>query len=71
MSHHDEHQNEQNKHGDEHEDGASVSEGGSGALNADTALGGADAVPDTPDINDTGEADGIDISEQSQEDEGR
>lgn len=28
-----------------------VSEGGSGALNPDTSLGGADSVPDTPDVN--------------------
>ncbi|WP_151524032.1 hypothetical protein [Serinicoccus kebangsaanensis] len=31
-----------------------VSEGGSGALNSETAHGGADAVPETPDTNDTG-----------------
>jgi hypothetical protein len=62
MSHHDDQQ------GKDHPEGGTVSEGGSGTLNADAALGGADAVPDTPDINDTGEADGIDISEQSQED---
>lgn len=50
-------------HGHDHQDGhdhqheqessgGTVSEGGSSALNADTALGGADAVPETPDVND-------------------
>ncbi|CAN7200405.1 hypothetical protein [Knoellia sp. LjRoot47] len=29
-----------------------VSEAGSAGLNPDTALGGADSVPDTPDVND-------------------
>ncbi|SOC51450.1 hypothetical protein [Ornithinimicrobium cerasi] len=66
MNHHDDGQQH------EHEgDGTTVSEGGSGALNADTALGGADAVPDTPDINDTGEGDGVDTSEQGQGDGSR
>lgn len=38
----------------DHDDGGgTLSEGGSGALNADTALGGADSVPDTPDVNDS------------------
>jgi len=36
------------------EQGGTVSEGGSGALNQETAQGGADAVPETPDTNDTG-----------------
>jgi hypothetical protein len=62
MSHHDD------QHGHDHQDegtegGAAVSEGGSGALNSETALGGADSVPDTPDINDTGEGDAVDTSE--------
>lgn len=66
MSHHDE---QRDHHDDEDQPGGgTVSEGGSSSLNADTALGGADAVPDTPDINDTGEADRIDISEPGQED---
>lgn len=47
----------------EGEDGQ-LSEGGSGTLNADASLGGADAVPDTPDVNDTGEGDGVDTAEQ-------
>lgn len=33
--------------------GGTISEGGSGALNADTAQGGADSVPDTPGTNNT------------------
>lgn len=35
--------------------GSAVSEGGSGALNSESSLGGADSVPDTPDTNDTSE----------------
>ncbi|MFK5584065.1 hypothetical protein [Serinicoccus sp. LYQ131] len=45
----------QDGHDHQHEQessGGTVSEGGSSALNADTALGGADAVPETPDVND-------------------
>lgn len=38
------------------QDGA-VSEGGSGKVNVEAALGGADSVPDTPDSNDRGEGD--------------
>ncbi|MDQ3359101.1 MAG: hypothetical protein M3424_01815 [Actinomycetota bacterium] len=34
--------------------GGQVSEGGSGALNQETAQGGADAVPGTPDVNNPG-----------------
>ncbi|WP_298891380.1 hypothetical protein [uncultured Serinicoccus sp.] len=34
--------------------GGTVSEGGSGSLNEETIRGGADAVPETPDTNDTG-----------------
>ncbi|WP_022922893.1 hypothetical protein [Ornithinimicrobium pekingense] len=48
--------------------GGTVSEGGSGGLNADTALGGADSVPDTPDVN-TEVSDAVDINESSQEGE--
>lgn len=43
--------------------GGQVSESGSSSLNAETALGGADSVPDTPDVNDTGEGDAIDTRE--------
>lgn len=43
------------------------SEAGSSMANPDTSLGGADAVPDTPDINDTGEGDAIDTAEQGDE----
>ena len=52
----------------EGQDGRTVSEGGSGALNADTSLGGADSVPDTPDVN-TRVSDAVDINEPSQEGE--
>jgi hypothetical protein len=38
--------------------GGQVSEGGSGALNQETAQGGADAVPDTPDGNNSGGSSG-------------
>lgn len=31
--------------------GGQVSEGGGGSMNEETAVGGADAVPDTPDVN--------------------
>ena len=34
--------------------GGTVSEGGSGSLNEETIRGGADAVPETPDTNDSG-----------------
>ncbi len=45
---------EENQPGDDEGDGSgegSVSEAGSAALNPDTSLGGADSVPDTPDVN--------------------
>lgn len=48
------------------EQGGTVSEGGSAALNADTSHGGADSVPDTPDVN-TEISDEVDTNEQSQE----
>ena len=40
--------------GDDQGDGSgegTVSEAGSAAVNPDTSLGGADSVPDTPDVN--------------------
>ncbi len=49
-------------------EGGTVSEGGSGGLNADTSLGGADSVPDTPDVN-TAISDAVDVNEESQEGE--
>lgn len=70
MSHHDSDQDQQHgedqdqhgqgdgrEHGSGEDQGQSpaVSEGGSGALNAESSLGGADSVPDTPDTNDTSE----------------
>lgn len=48
----------------EDEEGRSVSEGGSGSLNAETARGGADSVPDTPDVN-TEINDAVDTSRPS------
>jgi hypothetical protein len=74
MTHHDtsqphDHDHEHDAAGDG-QDGT-LSEGGSGSLNADTALGGADSVPDTPDVNDTGEADSIDTSEPGPEADAR
>lgn len=47
--------------------GGTISEGGSSALNAGTSHGGADSVPDTPDVN-TEISDTVDANEQSQED---
>ncbi|AXH97418.1 hypothetical protein [Ornithinimicrobium avium] len=49
----------------EDQDGTAVSEGGSGALDPGTALGGADSVPDTPDVN-TEISDAVDINESSE-----
>lgn len=54
----------------EEQGGGTVSEGGSSALNADTSHGGADSVPDTPDVN-TEIGDTVDINEESQEDGGQ
>ena len=39
-----------------------VSEAGSSALNPETALGGADSVPDTPDVNDPDEGGSTDVN---------
>ncbi len=50
------------------EEGA-VSEAGSSALNAETALGGADSVPDTPDVNDPVEGGSTDLNEPGDESE--
>jgi hypothetical protein len=60
------HDENDNGHDGSERAGAAVSEGGSGSLNADTAFGGADSVPDTPDIN-TEVSDAVDINEPSQE----
>lgn len=55
--------------GSDHDDeGGTLSEGGSGALNPDTALGGADSVPDTPDVNDSGEGDAQDANVADEQD---
>lgn len=44
-----------------------VSEAGSGSLNPETALGGADSVPDTPDVNDALEGGSRDLNEPGDE----
>lgn len=59
MTHHDADGTGSDHHDDE---GGTVSEAGSGALNAETALGGADSVPDTPDVNDSGEHGAHDVN---------
>lgn len=59
------HENDDRRDDDASEKGT-VSEGGSGALNPDTSLGGADSVPDTPDVN-TQVSDSVDTSEGGQE----
>lgn len=61
-----EHQHEEQDERSEEQGDAVVSEGGSGSLGADTSLGGADSVPDTPDVN-TAISDAVDINEESQE----
>jgi hypothetical protein len=52
------------------EEGA-VSEAGSSALNPETALGGADSVPDTPDVNDPVDGGSTDLNEPGDETENR
>ena len=49
------------------EESGAVSEAGSSALNPETALGGADSVPDTPDVNDPVEGGSTDLNEPGQE----
>jgi hypothetical protein len=44
------------------DDGGTLSEAGSSAQNPETALGGADSVPDTPDVDDSGEDGAPDIN---------
>ena len=66
MSHH----HDSNDSHDEHaEEEGTVSEAGSSTLSSDTALGGADSVPDTPDVNDPLEGGGTDLNVASQEGE--
>lgn len=48
--------------------GPVISEGGSAAQNPTTSHGGADSVPDTPDVN-TEISDTVDANEQGQEDD--
>jgi hypothetical protein len=65
MSHHEDHSD---SHGD-HE--GTVSEAGSAALNAETALGGADSVPDTPDVNDPDHGGSTSLNEPGDESQDR
>ncbi|MFC7490022.1 MULTISPECIES: hypothetical protein [unclassified Knoellia] len=53
---------------DHDDEGGTVSEGGSGALNSETAQGGADSVPDTPDVNDSGVDGAQDVSVADEQD---
>jgi len=48
-----------------------VSEAGSAALNAETAFGGADSVPDTPDVNDPDHGGSTNLNEPGDEAENR
>lgn len=47
--HHDEQDGSKDQR--EQEGGGTLSEGGSAAQNRETSVGGADSVPDTPDVN--------------------
>lgn len=68
MTHHDkpsEHESTTDEQEGAHQGGGqdgTVSEAGSGSLNPDTALGGADSVPDTPDVNDDLDGGGRDLN---------
>lgn len=66
MTHHDPDSTGHDQHDDEGDSGT-VSEAGSSSLNPDTALGGADSVPDTPDVNDSGEHGAHDVNVSSDE----
>lgn len=55
---------------DQEQNGPTLSEAGSGALNAETSLGGADTVPDTPDVN-TPISDTVDVNEEGAEGDAR
>ena len=59
MTHHDDGSTGDNQPKDR---GGTVSEAGSGSLNPDTSLGGADSVPDTPDVNDSLEGVGTNVN---------
>lgn len=65
-----EHQHDQDGSDQQEQGGGTISEGGSALQNADTSRGGADSVPDTPDVN-TAISDEVDINEQSREDGGQ
>ena len=68
MTHHDPDSTGHDQHeddggaGDTGSAGGTVSEAGSSSLNPDAALGGADSVPDTPDVNDSGEHGAHDVN---------
>jgi hypothetical protein len=53
MSDHQDEQGDERQEPTQEQDGngPALSESGSGALNAETSQGGADSVPDTPDVN--------------------
>ena len=53
------------QHGTDEQEGGTLSEGGSAAQDPGTSLGGADSVPDTPDVN-TEVSDAVDINESVQ-----
>ena len=64
-----EHQHEEDQeHNQERreQNGPALSESGSAAQNAETSLGGADSVPDTPDVN-TPISDTVDANEQDED----
>lgn len=64
------HKHDQDSSDQQEQGGGTISEGGSSLQNADTSHGGADSVPDTPDVN-TEITDDVDSNvEQSQEDGG-
>ena len=65
MSEHPDDSDSQNDHE------GTISEGGSSALNPETALGGADSVPDTPDVNDPDHGGSTDLNEPGDESESR
>jgi len=65
MTHHD----NPSEHEPTDDQAGTVSEAGSSSLNPDAALGGADGVPDTPDVNDELEGERTDASVDGSGDE--
>lgn len=64
------HEHDQDGSDQQEQGGGTISEGGSALQNADTSHGGADSVPDTPDVN-TEISDDVDANEASKEDGGQ